>query len=243
VQQTRRIEWTQTAGEFGALLLENRQIKDLQPIHNRRQRKKRQLWTLQPHPVDAGNRLTVIARALNAEPDAHPLHGLFPSKAAALRQLKRLTRQHALCEQTLGLQPGQGRCYAHQLGRCRGACCGEESLQDHNRRLLTALGQHHLSAWPWPGPIVIEEPGLDQPMACDWHLIDRWAYLGTARQLNELDALQQQSVPNAFDLDAYFIVQKALKSAELTVYLAHNQPLQAIPMPERLQPAIARRRR
>ena len=44
-QSLRRIEWTETAGELGALLLELRQIKTLNPLYNRRSRAAKQLVT------------------------------------------------------------------------------------------------------------------------------------------------------------------------------------------------------
>jgi DNA polymerase-3 subunit epsilon len=32
VQEVRRVEWRETAGELGALLLESRLVKELQPV-------------------------------------------------------------------------------------------------------------------------------------------------------------------------------------------------------------------
>ena len=32
-------------------------------------------------------------------------------------------------KQVLGLEKGNGRCFAHQLGKCKGACCGKEPLE------------------------------------------------------------------------------------------------------------------
>lgn len=39
-QELRRIEWRETAGELGALLLQSRLVKELQPRHNRKSQKK-----------------------------------------------------------------------------------------------------------------------------------------------------------------------------------------------------------
>ena len=44
LRQARRISHTLTGGEVGALLLESRLIKQLQPLHNRRLRASRQLY-------------------------------------------------------------------------------------------------------------------------------------------------------------------------------------------------------
>ena len=42
-QQIKRIDWKQTAGELGALLLESRLVKQLAPVHNRQLRRNTQL--------------------------------------------------------------------------------------------------------------------------------------------------------------------------------------------------------
>jgi DNA polymerase III subunit epsilon len=51
-QEIRRVEWIETAGELGALLLEARLVKELQPLHNRQLRRERTLcaWRLDDNP-------------------------------------------------------------------------------------------------------------------------------------------------------------------------------------------------
>jgi DNA polymerase-3 subunit epsilon len=46
-QEIRRIEWHDTAGELGALLLQTRLVKELKPLHNRKSSKKAQLELVQ----------------------------------------------------------------------------------------------------------------------------------------------------------------------------------------------------
>ena len=46
MSEVRRIDCTATAGEIGALLVENAAIKQETPLYNRRQRQVRKLWTL-----------------------------------------------------------------------------------------------------------------------------------------------------------------------------------------------------
>ena len=229
VSQTTRIDWTLTAGEIGALLLENRQIKTLHPLYNRRQRKTRQFWTLQPYTTPGNERTALGVKALSSEQSEPELYGLFSSKAIALKQLRTLVKQYSLCERVLGLERGEGRCFGYQIGRCLGACCGAEPLAHHNKRLRQALASRMLTAWPWPCSIVIEEPNQLKPTQPDWHLVSNWAYLGTAPDIPELIQLEQRTQPDSFDLDTYFILQKALKTPGLTPYLWQNQQL--VPLP------------
>lgn len=53
-QEIRRIEWMETAGELGALLLEARLVKEKQPIHNRKLRRESTLcaWRLSESPQE-----------------------------------------------------------------------------------------------------------------------------------------------------------------------------------------------
>ncbi|WP_051208219.1 GIY-YIG nuclease family protein [Saccharospirillum impatiens] len=228
VNQTTRITYTPTAGETGALLLENHQIKTLQPLYNRRLRKTRQLWTLQPQPIAGSDRVEVRIKALHAESAQPELYGLFASKAATLKQVRTLARQFQLCERVIGLESGSGRCFGHQIGQCLGACCGKEPLTQHTERLNRALASKQLKAWPWTCPLVIEEPSVIRPTTSDWHLISGWAYLGTVAHPDELEALAKAGAPASFDLDTYFILQKALKTPGSLLYKWQNQRLSPV---------------
>lgn len=76
------------------------------------------------------------------------MYGVFRSKNQAVTALHELAELHALCSQTLGLEAGKGRCFAHQLGRCKGVCCGQEKLALHRLRLQLALAKQQLQVWP-----------------------------------------------------------------------------------------------
>lgn len=121
--QTRWIDYTETAGELGALLLENREIKQRQPIFNRRQRRYRQLqtWTLNKNEDK-------FLRPQRYQPDPHhPLwqqhcYGLFRSARQAQRAMESWIKAHQLCPKICGLEAGHGPCFSFQLGHCLGAC-------------------------------------------------------------------------------------------------------------------------
>ena len=74
LQEIRRIEWQETAGELGALLLESRWVKERQPIHNRQLRRTRglQAWQLADAP-DAKPLLTLVGLGWAAEAEVQRL--------------------------------------------------------------------------------------------------------------------------------------------------------------------------
>ena len=72
----------------------------------------------------------------------------------------------------------------------------------HNLQLKTVLELFKVQVWPYSGPIGIKEGG-------EMIVIDKWCYLGTAINQDELDELAVSGKAE-FDLDIYKIVKKAL---------------------------------
>jgi DNA polymerase-3 subunit epsilon len=219
-QQLHRIEWRETAGEIGALLLEAQLVKDLQPIHNRTLRRQGDLcaWRLKE---DARGH-TVPALAYASEQDfgkAERLYGLFSSKRKAESALRELAQAHQLCLVQLGLE-GRSQsgkpCFAWQLRHCKGVCVGKEEESFHRARLEAALSRLHVKTWPYPGPIgLMEDNGNGRT---DLHLVNNWCYLGTARSDDHLWQLLEEAPQRpAFDIDTYKILSKALLNKRLKI--------------------------
>lgn len=210
-QEIRRIEWVETAGELGALLLEARLVKQHQPLHNRHLRRESNLcaWRLDASP-NARPLLTLVRGAELSPQQFGNLYGPYRSKNQALSHLRELAEQHGLCLQALGLESGKGRCFAHQIGHCQGVCCGEEAPERHHLRLQMALSADKLRVWPFAGPVGLREhnPHTGQT---DIHLFDQWCHLATVRSDEELaDVLQSRPSVLAFDLDSYRLALKYL---------------------------------
>jgi DNA polymerase-3 subunit epsilon len=203
-QQITRIDWVTTAGELGALLQEAALIKQLHPIHNQQLRGNEEVcsWRL----VRRQGRLQPVLATTDDlffgyDPD---LYGLFGNRSKANDALRAIAEAHGLCPVLLGLDKGRtGKpCFASQVGKCKGACAGRESMAEHDERLLTALRNLHLQPWPYAGAIGIREGGM-------LHVIDCWAYLGSAATEEDAAALQQNG-RHRFDRDVYQILRKWL---------------------------------
>lgn len=208
-QQTKRIDWLETGGELGALLTEARLIKQMMPIHNQRLRRKNDLcaWQLQQQQQQLIPHLSWASDLDFGKQDN--LYGLYSNQRDAQKSLRHLAEHHQLCLGILGLEKlGSGKpCFAYQLKRCRGACVGNESAQQHATRLLTAMQTLKLASWPYRGAIGIREQN-------DVHVIDHWCYLGTAHSAEQLQQLRAQGRP-AFDRDTYLTLLKALQHSEV----------------------------
>ena len=186
--QVREVEWIETGGELGALLLESRMVKELAPTANRRLRKSAGVFCVRLHESDGA--LQPCVEALDAEfldGDAEA-YGPFRSERDARRALEGKAREAGLCLKLLGLEQGSGSCFAFQLGRCRGACVGKEPPALHDARLRLALASLRLRAWPFEGPVGIRERAVDGAGTL-LHVVDRWQHLGTAQDEGEVAEL------------------------------------------------------
>jgi len=210
-QEIRRIEWVETAGELGALLLEARLVKQHQPIHNRQLRRQSSLcaWRLDANP-NARPLLALVRGAELSPQQFGNLYGPYRSKNQAISHLRELADTHGLCLQALGLESGKGRCFAHQIGHCKGVCCGEEAPERHHLRLQMALVADKLRVWPFDGPGGLREQN-QQTGRSEVHVFDQWCHLATVQSDSELaDALQTRADVLAFDLDSYRLALKYL---------------------------------
>jgi DNA polymerase-3 subunit epsilon len=208
--EIRRVEWIETAGELGALLLESRLVKEKQPVYNRQLRREKALCAWQLHTDPGANPLLKLVQLDDIAPTHWAqLYGSYRSKRQATDALRLLADGHALCPRLLGLESGQGACFACQLGRCKGACCGRESLALHHVRLQLALGQQRLQAWPHPGRVAIREY-QEHSGRTDIHVFEQWCHIATVSDQAELEALSLARQALAFDLDTYRLLQKRL---------------------------------
>jgi len=200
--QVRRIEWTETAGELGALLLEAEWVRKSKPVFNRRLRGSGENYTWFIEDSGSTPRLHQLDGPM---PEGGDCFGLFRTMKAARTALTTIARERRLCLKTLGLETGgTGSCFGYQLGRCDGACVGGEAPAKHALRLKLALATHKLKAWPYAGAIRIEERNASGRI--EWHHVDRWQYLGTH---TPEDARTSES---GFDPDVYRILVRHLRA-------------------------------
>ena len=212
-QEITRVEWTQTAGELGALLKEARLIKDLLPALNRTERRQTGYFGFERDPaLDSPRPLRLIASGTLEASRLENLIGLFRTKRAAQSALSGLALEHGLCPALLGLEAARAAdapCFSHQIKRCRGACCGKEPLAAHNLRLFEAMQALRVKDWPYAGPIGLRERSEQRT---EIHLIDRWCHLGTANDDSQVyEVLEVRGTPT-FDLDIYRILERALRT-------------------------------
>ncbi|PHY05817.1 MAG: ethanolamine utilization protein [Alcaligenaceae bacterium] len=203
--QVREVDWIETSGELGALILESKLIKERMPSMNIKLRRSKDLcaWQL------AHDAVGVLRPALVGHHDLIPglqdnLYGLFYSKREAHAYLGAVSKKYRLCTALLGLEKAdEGKsCFAYQVKQCAGACIGASSIELHNLQVQTALNFYKVQAWPYQGAIAIKEGD-------EMIVLNNWCYLGTAINEEELYELADTEQVE-FDLDIYKLLKKAL---------------------------------
>jgi excinuclease Cho len=205
IAQSRRVEFIETAGEIGALLLEARLIKLQSPLFNIRLRRLRNLCSIRLEETTGGVSPEIVTGKDVSVGETDGLYGLFSSVHSAQSKLRELADQHRLCLGLLGLEKISKRgCFGLQVKTCLGACVGRENRQEHDQRLFSALIDLKVEAWPFSGAVdLIEQNG-------DWvqrHRIQGWRHTGTwCSRTEQFSPLDQQG----FDLDTYKILVKPI---------------------------------
>jgi DNA polymerase-3 subunit epsilon len=208
--QVKRVDWRQTAGELGAMLLESDWIRSQKPLHNRRPKTHADAVTLRPAADSSGRVRLQRIDTLEAE-DLAQSFGVFHSEKDARKALTDIACAQQLCLKVLGLEESTGSCFALQVGKCRGACTGREPLILHNMRVQLALSALKIKSWPFPGRIALRERAVggfasDGTRGGELHVLDHWMYLGSARSEEDLAALSTRHAYAAFDVDVYKIL-------------------------------------
>ena len=202
-QQAKKIDVIPCSGELDALLTESAQIKQRQPILNRRLRRQKDLFSFQlstnTHGYDTLNIVPMHQVQFNQQ---QRYYGLFHSKSDAQKAIKSTISNTDLCLQTLGIEKGSSNrpCFRHQLHQCSGACINKITATTHNLKLALALQKIKLADWPFTSYAYIKEQQK-------YHIFHQWIYLGSASNNEQLHTILSQP-QGQLDRDIYQIIQQ-----------------------------------
>ncbi len=153
-QSVRGLSYEELGSELIALLYESQEIKRLQPLYNRAQRKKNQPYGIFLTENAAGCHALFVA-AVQAHKKRTPIKR-FLYLEEARGSLHKALRKFELCEKLVHLDEKQSACSLRRIGQCKGACDGTESPSEYNQRVSLAV--ESLSS-DFPEEMVIVENG------------------------------------------------------------------------------------
>ena len=202
-QNVHHVRTIPTGSELAALILESKMIKELMPLYNRMLRRVSSYALFVKEEVDGYTTVTVKSGAVNADTDLSKVYGLYETRTKAKKQLELLTKTFQLCPKLMGIEKATGACFSYSLGKCKGACIGEESRELYNRRFEIALEHNKLVAWPYESAIAVPLDGDNNGV-----VINNWMIQGFYSD-GDLSLLESYDVN--FDVDEYKIIRRFIR--------------------------------
>jgi len=129
------ISYDLTGNELIALIYESYEIKKLNPIYNRAQKRISLNYGIYQYHDHNG----YLRLAINRTKDIQQVLLSFPGLLHARKFLEKRVKEYHLCPKLCGLQSSMGSCFYYQIGKCRGACCRKETSKQYNRRVKNAI--------------------------------------------------------------------------------------------------------
>lgn len=128
-----------TGSELVALLLEEREIKRLQPDVNRQLRQKLFPFALYYYKAPDGYLHLIAEKIKKSIPEDFKIIREYPKLAYAKGHLEGLIEEFNLCQHRCGDKTGLGHCFNYKIGTCYGACESIEGAEVYNSRVEEAI--------------------------------------------------------------------------------------------------------
>lgn len=212
-QQTERIDFQETSGELGALLLESRLIKEMKPVYNKQLRRTRNLASIRLIEDQGYFKVSISHDSIQPN-ELNQVLGIFESHQKAVDFVEKVANDFKLCLNFILNKKQKNSCFDQQLGFCLGVCQGQESADDFNQRFNSAFRASRVQSWNFPGYLLIQEnqEGSEGELFIfkDWCLV---AY----GQFNEgyVELIPQNDLQ--FDRDVYRILKRHLKTSDFKI--------------------------
>jgi len=212
----RRVDYQATVGELGALLLETHLLKVRRPIFNAREQHADTRYVTCVCTAPSGYAILRIVPLDVLEVGLeHDLVSLYGSNEEARADVRTIAIQHSLCFSLVGLDRDVP-CVAYQAKQCVGACTGVEKPRHYNKRFREAFAERALKAWPFSGPVVVEERSSEG--VAELYVVDRWRIITALRQEHDIWS-ELVPAPYRFEYDVYKLLARELlkKSPRVTI--------------------------
>lgn len=141
-QEIARIEFELTGSELIALLWESNLIKKYQPIFNRSLKRAFFPYGLFDYFDDKGYHRFYITQTSKRQ--ENPVM-TFSTRREGVSFMERMVEEYELCMKLCDLYATQSACFNHSIKACRGACVGEESVEEYNARCNDLIDNLSLS--------------------------------------------------------------------------------------------------
>jgi DNA polymerase-3 subunit epsilon len=224
-QTIHNIRTQETEGELSALLLESELVKELQPLYNRQLRRTSKLIVARSKLDDNGYMIVWIEEADMSDIDAKSnILATYPRRGRARDSFNEMVRVFGLCPKLMSIEKSSSSCFLYQLHKCHGACIGKEPANLYNQRVLEVFERKRIQAWPYRGPVLVQERFSAQMLPTSAIIVDQWCVIGQLKQEEDCEPVVSTR-SKVFDLDTYKILQSFLITKAAKLYV---KPLSSI---------------
>lgn len=207
------VTYEETGNELIALLKENEEIKQNQPILNRSRKRKLFSFALFSQPNEQGY-ISFYIDKVSAKNTLTPIT-TFASIHEAKNILYRLADEFMLCHKFLGLSEARKNCFNYTVKKCNGACISEESIEEYNQRATLAIEKFSFDSQN----MILVDHGreIDERSAI---LIENGVFKGLGYihlnyQLSNVDILRTLLTPMDDNPDVRHLIQSYLRKRKV----------------------------
>jgi len=201
------VTYEETGNELIALLKENEEIKQNQPVYNRSRKRKLFPFALYSKTDENGFLRLYIEKSDHRK----KMITAFASIHEAKNVLYKLTEEYTLCTKLNALSDARKQCFNYTIGQCYGACIGEETPENYNTRVEQAISRYSYS----DEHMVIIGQGRDvderSAILIEENRFKGLGFYNLNYQIHNLHILQSVITPMENNVDADHIIQSFLR--------------------------------
>jgi len=145
----KKVSYALTGSEIIALLKEQNEIKENQPLLN--QSRKQRSFPFGVKTVSVDGFLQLVIESPQSKND---YIAVFKNKANAKKQLLKWVSEYDLCLNKTVLKNGRSHCDRLELSDCKGACVGKESGKTYNERVRKLMDD---VSYPYENFLIIDK--------------------------------------------------------------------------------------
>ncbi|WP_461532803.1 exonuclease domain-containing protein [Sinomicrobium sp.] len=210
-QEVSAITYEETGSILIAALKEHDEIRKNKPKYNPQYRNALFSYGLYCNADEKGYLRLYVERAGGRYKKSLNPITTFTSEHEAKNLLYKLTEEFELCMKHNGLSQAKKHCHNYTVQKCHGACIAEESAEEYNKRVQSALSKY---SYPHPNMLVVDRgrsTGERSVVMIENSVFKGIAFFDLNYQINNIKILRQVLTAMSNTADTQHIIQSYLR--------------------------------
>ena len=201
------VTFEETGSELLALLKESAEIKHHKPKFNRALRR-----TIFTHGLfsfkDENGYINLKIEKIK---DNQKPISTFANIQSGKSFMNKIVEKHSLCQKLCGLYKTKSSCFGHTIKECKGACVGEELVEDYNIKVNKIIKYYSFKTKSFL--LIDKGRNLDERSAVwvEKGVLRGFAYFNLNFQISNIDILSSLITPLEHNKDAQHILQSYMR--------------------------------